>query len=163
MRDERTTRPTLWRVILFGCLAVALAGSSRAAAQDPKFPYPITILPGFQSTISAQEAATLALEAVTVPLLVGPSGPKGRLAVGPPLPSILELVGCRGADLPTIDSRVSPVPDPYVWYVHVRGTFVLPHLDRMDDQDGFVLIDVRSGLVFRKGVFLDPGRLRQSR
>lgn len=139
-------------------LALVSASPIRVGAQPPSAPYPILIRPGFQSAISADQAADLALEAVTVPVAVVPSGRFHVPTFEPPLPRILEMIGCRGADLPRIDSRVSAAPDPSVWYVHLRGTFVMPHLGRMTDQDGYVLIDVRSGLVFRRGVFLTPGR-----
>jgi hypothetical protein len=143
---------------LFGSL-LALA-PNLAAAQDapavpavPERPYPIEIRPGFTSAVSFEDVERVALGTLTRPLSVEDEGGSIRV-VGLP-PAITRVVGCPTADLHKVDERITP-PDELsaVWLVELHGSFIVRHVGKVEDVDGYLLIHTASGAVLQSGVFV---------
>jgi hypothetical protein len=139
-------------------LTAAFAQGSGSAPVVPERPYPIEIHPGFSSDVSFEDVERVAIATLTRPLEVEGEGSNIRV-VGLP-PDITRIVGCQSADLRKVDDRITPPDEEHaVWVVQVHGAFVVRHIGKVDDVDGYMLIHARSGMVLQSGVFVPEDRV----
>jgi hypothetical protein len=142
-------------------LAVFALSVAPALAQSPAVPdrpYPIEIHRGFTSEVSVEDVERVALGTLTRPLDVEEEGGSIRV-VGLP-PDITRVVGCQTADLPKVDHRITaPDDQSAVWVVQLHGSFVVRHVGKVEDVDGYMLIHTRSGMVLQSGVFVPEDRV----
>lgn len=140
-----------WRAASMALAAISLAVGAGAYAEQVSRPYPVEVAAGFQSTVTLEDVEATALRTLSRPISATIERP-GEIGVVPTPPAILRIVGCRGKELSSVDSRVSEVDDEFVWYVNAKGTYSMPHVGEIY-AEGYFLVDPRTGIFFRTGIF----------
>jgi len=144
--------------LLAGALVYAAMGVA-TAQESADESYPVSFDPDFESSLSLEQVEQIALTTLAAPLsAVSRDTRSGELQLEPPLPKILQVAGCRGADLPSIEPRLGQEDIDFIWFVRARGSFTMPHEGRMDNREGFLLIHPESGFAFGIGVFPESER-----